>query len=44
MEIGFFSYFSDFPVLAVISAQKTIGAYTESISTGPELMQNQRTK
>jgi hypothetical protein len=29
-------------VPAVINAQKTIGAYTESISIGPELMQNQR--
>jgi hypothetical protein len=27
---------------AVINAQKTIGAYTESISIGPELIQNQR--
>jgi hypothetical protein len=37
----FFSHFSDFPVLANLTAQKTIGAYTESISTGPELMQSQ---
>jgi len=38
-KIGIFSHFSDSPVPAVITAQKTIGAYTESISIGPELMQ-----
>jgi len=32
---------SDSPVPADITAPKTIGAYTESISTGPELMQSQ---
>ncbi len=37
-EIKFLCYFPDFPVPAVINAQKTIGAYTESISIGPELM------
>jgi len=40
----FSSNFPDFPGgPTVISAQKTIGAYTESISIGPEMMQNQRT-
>jgi len=34
----FFSFF-DYPVPVVITTQKTIGAYAESISIGPELMQ-----
>ena len=35
----FFSFF-EYPVAVVITAEKTIGAYAESISIGPELMQN----
>ena len=40
-KIMIFSHFSDFPVPAFITTQKATGAYTESISIGPELMQNQ---